>query len=498
MKKHILWILPLVVSVLVVILYQLPHVYRFWFNVRHVLLYGLGAYTLMGLLFSASRILTRSPRISGPLKLGVQGVFGAGFIAGLLILGNLQMRYIELYEVPPLKQCVYYDEHGNLLFASQYPGSCFELEEVGRTEEAGTEVRSFSIEETFSGPGRSVSSIDEEIAVSEYSLDASLNVDVTITYMDKNHIESVEVFAREQQHRTNNHDNAESTIGNTWYKHVKNEVDGSAVTVTTTSGEHSFDSDGHVDVAFPSREEISTQEVVLSSLKYDKDEIAAYIDISRTETTDGVETTELFLTGEHRDVNGPLFMLDFYEDERFNGSTLDAYFEYGTVTFANKVEKRQAAGVDRPEEYREVSFIQTPRIFYGYTWETSDPFVLSAFEADLGPSFDAWRTDYAVDYLETGGSLYSLKDDTTSKIIMTDYGYKVEDYSTRRYSNGSYYPSLEPENVHQVSIFDTPSSTSIPKMYDYEDMLYHPGRLSDHHFYQHNYLLEGHFLFSKD
>ena len=497
MKKNIIWILPLAVFVLVVILYQVPHVYRFWFNVRHVLLYGLGAYVLMGLLFIASKSIFHFFKIPQSLKLALQGVFGMAFIVGLVLLGNLQMHYIELYEVPPLKRCIYYDAHGNLLYMTQYPRQCTELEEVRQRTEDGKEVLAFSLEETFNGPARTYLSSDEGLGISAFDLEATLEVNVSLTYMDKRFVEKVEISAHELQHKTNAYDGAKTTTGKSWVKVVENTMDDEAVTVTVKSGDHSVDSPGHVTMDFPEKGAIPMQEVALSTLKYDKDESTSYVDISKTEFDGEEEVTTRFLRGEYRSVNGPLFMMDFYEGDRFNGSTFDAYFEHDAVTLVNKVESSQWHGVESEQAQREVRFIQTPTLFYDYS-EESEHFVLNAFESDLGRSYDAYDTDYLVDYFETGGSIYAEKEDVTSKFIKTDYGYLVKDYSTRRYSNGSYYPSLEPENTYSVSVFDGASSMSIPAMYDYEAMLYHPGRLTDYHFYQHNFLLEGLFLQTKD
>ncbi|MFW6299060.1 MAG: hypothetical protein ACOC14_05200 [Bacillota bacterium] len=493
MKTKLLWILPLAVLLLIIVLYTMvPHVYRFWFNVRHLLVYGLSGYLLTMGLFLVLKALIAKFNPSKTLKYILVGFFSSGLMASLVLLSNLQMKYIELYEVPPLESCAYYDNYGNFLYATQYEGSCSDPSDVHIETVDGKETLSFMLEETFNGPGRNVSLATENIGVEAYHLESQLNIEVTLTYFDKKQVESVEVLFQETMHKTNDYDGSKTTVGNLEYKLVENTVDENGVTIVTKSSTKTLNENGHRTIDFPEKDTLLKEETSLSSVIYPNDDHSDHIDIARQENTGSDAPVTYILRGEYRTLNEPLFLLDFYEDGRFNGSRLDASFGHDEIMLSSRIERSQWAGVERGQESRRIHFESPPPLFMNETAATDDFYLLSGFKADLNAPVHL-DSSYTIDYREADDSIYAIHDATTSKFKKTDYGFKVEDYSTRRYSNGSYYPTLNMENVQEKVLVDD-VKTTFDTMYDYESMLNHPGQLSDYHFYQWNPLLEGHFL----
>ncbi|MFP4077977.1 MAG: hypothetical protein ACLFUQ_02385 [Candidatus Izemoplasmataceae bacterium] len=493
MKTRLLWILPLAVLLLIIVLYTMvPQVYRFWFNLRHILVYGLSGYVLTMGLFLVLKALLNKFNPSKGVKFTLVGFFSLGLVGFLVLLSNLQMQYITLYEVPPLESCAYYDDHGNFIYASQYEGACSDPSEVHIDEVDGQETLTFMLEETFSGPARTVSLITGDIGVEAYHLEAVMHAEVTITYAAKRHVKSVEVLLQETQHKINDYDGRRTTVGNLEYKRLENEIEENTVTITTKSGSETFNEEGHGTIDFPDKETLNMEETVLQSVVYPKDEHADYIDITKSNPPEeGVPDTYLS-RGEYRTLNDPLFILDFYEDGRFSGTRVDAYYELDAITLSSRNEDDQWAGVEQEQATRMVSFESPKPHFIDGAIALDDFHLLSGFKADLDDSMHPGPS-YTVDYRMTDDETYAIHEGTTSKFLKTDYGFKVEDYSTRRYSNGSYYPSLNMDQAQESVLIEGLDQT-LKTMYDYETMLYSPGRLSDYHFYQRNYLLEGHIM----
>lgn len=493
MKKRILWILPIVVSVFIGILYtQVPYIYRFWFNVRHVLVYGLGAYILVFSIYLSYVFIIKKYDLKRGIRITIISVFSTVVVFGLFFMSELQVKYIELYEVPPLDSCFHYDEFGNFLFASQYPGSCPELEQVKREVIDGKEQLSFVVEEHFTGRVSETKPIENGYLVLEFDAEYSLYVEVKVTYYMKYFVEKIEISSNEIQYRSNEY-GYDITNGYSYQKIVENDFGLSEITTTVSTREYDVTVDGHHIITFPQFHELEENVVKYTSIMFDKDD-TTYIDISKTTYEEEVEVVDVFAKGVYRDLNNPLFMLDFYEGDRFTGNTMDAYFEYGEISIASETNYNQFYGLLPRVEYREVNFIQTPMSLAKYNDGIAGSYMLNRFNVDIDSSLSN-DFDYNVDYYRVDSVSYSIDNNDISKYIKTDYGFRVEEYSTKRNSYGSYYFDLDIGMVYKNGITGVGHLTDVRKMYDYESMLYYPGILTDLHFYQHNYLLEGFFLY---
>ncbi|ERJ11865.1 hypothetical protein [Haloplasma contractile] len=84
------------------------------------------------------------------------GLFKIRMIKGFIIvvtfvtvglISKFQLSYLNNYVIPPLYGCSYYDDYNNLIYNSQYTGSCPELEDVNRIETDEGEVLTFNVSE---------------------------------------------------------------------------------------------------------------------------------------------------------------------------------------------------------------------------------------------------------------------------------------------------------------------------------------------------------------
>jgi hypothetical protein len=132
----------IIIALLVIVL--TPFFQSIWFYVRHIVIFVIIAFLLcFNGYFIGKKFMKKHPIKARTLKVVTLGML---FI-GLVLFSNLQLFYIQNYEIPPLLGCSYYDDHGNLIYNSQIAGSCPKLENLVKNQlENGNEL-SFSVHE---------------------------------------------------------------------------------------------------------------------------------------------------------------------------------------------------------------------------------------------------------------------------------------------------------------------------------------------------------------
>ena len=97
---------------LVVLINGATYFNRNWFNVKHVLFFGLFVYVLLISLYLVYRFfIIRYIKIN-MIKIVLGLLLCTIAVTGTVTASNLQIKYIDKYEIPQLSECTYYDYYG--------------------------------------------------------------------------------------------------------------------------------------------------------------------------------------------------------------------------------------------------------------------------------------------------------------------------------------------------------------------------------------------------
>lgn len=125
MKKILLIGVPTLLLLAIVYFYvAVPTILPTWFATRHILIYMLFTYFTVLVAYVIYNYLLRKTETKAPSIWTVRAMV---FVSTVLVLfggSQLQLYLIDAYEVPPVLGCVYYDKYNNLIYSSQYLGTC--------------------------------------------------------------------------------------------------------------------------------------------------------------------------------------------------------------------------------------------------------------------------------------------------------------------------------------------------------------------------------------
>ena len=113
--------------IIVILLYLVPPVFDWARPLRHLIIYTLIGYGLLGGILKAYDKLEERIYLSS-IKKGI--FFSVSIVVMMMFMfffGKAQLYYIEHYEIPPLISCDYFDSHENLIYSSLYEDVCPEL-----------------------------------------------------------------------------------------------------------------------------------------------------------------------------------------------------------------------------------------------------------------------------------------------------------------------------------------------------------------------------------
>ncbi|ERJ11867.1 hypothetical protein [Haloplasma contractile] len=129
-------------SVVILYLSYQPPFNSVYFIIKHVVFFLLSAYMIIAWVMNMNR-----GRIYN--HTGIKNVIGWIVIVIILIVsfGLFQFIGIKHYSLPPLRGCSYYDDYNNLVYDTQFVGSCPELQNVIEQETVTGNRLSFTVKE---------------------------------------------------------------------------------------------------------------------------------------------------------------------------------------------------------------------------------------------------------------------------------------------------------------------------------------------------------------
>lgn len=498
MKKHIFWIVPMVLFLLLAIFDQGANYFNTtWFNVKHVLLFGLIVYVLLLSLYLVYRFFISRYKEKTILKYSLMIVLSAFAVTVTIISSNLQIQYIEAYEVPQIKECTYYDAYGNALYKPAF-GPCPEIEIITQTQES----LSIKVKENHIGNFYEPVEVDEGIGFRYYEGKIDLDTTIDITYLGPNiqtlsytMYESMEVVKGEMPVTTGimyqvkmvNDFELDDKITTTYETRTLNDID-----LDNGNFPEFADIDPvintYVATLIVAEESQQTDRITFEEITYDEE---------------GIEVTNIFGQGTYQSTNEPVIGVDFYREGIHTGSITDYSFKYDNIIIKSRMESAQSTGVDRYYDERTVFYQSLPYDLYNeepadlniltdtYLFESVD------FEFHKNKTyFDAYDFTYSIEeindevYVKQSNGFYH-------KFVRTEYGTRVEEYEVKKFEFTDLFPEKEDEDMIDVmidaihlNILHTYEMNKVMKIYDYKSIMNAPVVMRDYHFYQHNYLIE--------
>ena len=498
MKKHIFWILPFVIFIILVVSSNgTTYFNRNWFNVKHALFFGLFVYVLIMSLYLVYRFFIISYINKSVIKVSLGLLLCSLAIAGTITASNLQLKYIDKYEVPHLSECTYYDEYGNIIYEAIIE-TCPVLNIKTHTYDS----LSFTVEENYTGRVTEPLIVENGVGYRYYDADINIKVQVDITYRGP-YVETLSYIVYETTDQLDSDTKTglmlKETIVNNF--DIDNQV---TITYSTQKIEISMTNND----TFPSfdtvepviRQYVSTFIIEEGSGQNDPQAII-FDEITFDE--EGLEIINTFGRGQFEKINDPLISVDFYENGIATGNSTDSYFDSNVITIRNSEKKRQSAGADRVYDTRTVTFKDPPVEIYGdgENGILVDTFIFSSFEAELNY---LQASNYLLEHTisSINDELFIYDGDYYTKLVFTDYGVRTEAYYVDQFSwRDMFSDDSESEDVvYSMAIlgFNKRGLTKLLAAYDYKEMLMTPGYLSEYHFYQHNFLIEHIFIDNYD
>jgi hypothetical protein len=485
MRKHLLWIIPLIALLITIFLYtSVPYFYRTWFNVRHALIYFIFAYIIVFGAYQLFLIVVKNmnnfPKVKHILVTMILLV-----VCTILYLSSmLQMKYIDLYEVPPLDSCSYYDTFGNFLYETKYRG-CAEVVDYEET----TDGIKITFVEYYTGIVRKDISVDGSYGYVEVDTSSTRTSTIEMEYVRKGILSSIKRVTYEIQEKSSAVSDVQDVDADIEYDEITIAYDENQISVLMARGIESIQFDNMDEVSLPLLSEIETETTTVTSKMYEENG-ETFIDIFELDD----QEENIFVRGIYRNVNDPLFLLDFYEEGRFNGNSTDIEYDLNTITIGNTVVYNQSSGVESLREERVITFNSAGSIMSEAHMPESDSYTMTSFHAELNDLAFVQKSEFHfvnnTQYRMVFSDLESFEE--VSVFYLEDYGYKVENYALKRYDNGSYYENFDKSYIHYdgflYQFYDD-------RYYNYKDFIYYPGIQGEYHFYQSNPLLEGFLYF---
>ncbi len=493
MKKQMIWIAPLVLFIFLVIFDQATNYFNtVWFNVKHVLFFGLIIYILLIDLYGVYRFFIRRYPSNKTFKYTLLIIVCVLGITGTVLVSHLQIKYITLYEIPQIKETTYYDRYGHVIYKSQL------IENPTLDIHINTNDNlSFSVEEFYEGHMTSSYVSGNEIVQSYYQGEVTIETHVDITYQ-ASYVETLSYTVYKtivEEDKTTGY--IHSTV-------ITNDFSQDDVMITTTK-KRTLEVDLNLDV-YP---EINTIEPQITQYRstlvsQSDDEVSHIIFEEIIYDEDQQEVIDTFAHGYLNTTNENYINIDFYENGLFNGDSTSYNFSYNDIHIRNLDEINRNSSSDIKYDVRDIEFNDLPQAFsqedddFNHIFKT-DVMMFNTFTADLNTILDsAYYYQKSFDFNEINHKMYvNDSQGYYHKFTYTDYGLKAEEFETMTFNFKALFSRKDDQendlidgalyldyNVEHADVLDG---------YDYKQLISYPGLLSNYHFYQHNMLVE-HFI----
>lgn len=497
MKKHIFWIAPLVLFIILLIFDQGASYFNtFWFNVKHVVLFGLIVYVLLIDLYFVYRFFNKRYTTRKKLKVTIALLLCIFGISGTVLISNLQIRYIDLYETPQIKETTYYDRYGNVIYRSDLQ----ESPELNITDNTNDRL-SFTVEENYQGNIVNPYAVEGGVGQIYYQGEISLLTIVDITYQGP-YVETLSYTVYETVTNTGATEPTSSGYINSTYI-INDFSNDDAITITTERRILEIDLIEEDYPELDSIEPVITKHV--GSVVFPDDD-SGEIHITFDEITydqSGEEKLERFANGHFNTSNESYIYVDFYEDGLFTGDSTNFDFSNGYIRIVNRQEVNRNSGLDLSYDQREVLFSGLPYQFEQEDNERNNIFmtdikIFDSFTADLNHAW-ANSSDYnrRLIFNEIQGELFvNDSQGYYDRFIFTDYGLIAQEFEMKTFDFDEFFgrnEESEYEFMEDALFYNndyTYYKVDVLDAYSYRQMITTPGGLSQFHFYQHNYLVE--------
>ncbi|MBI9008463.1 MAG: hypothetical protein JEZ05_00400 [Tenericutes bacterium] len=480
MKKIIIIAIPSVLLMAIIGIYVfIPSILPVWLVIRHVGIYLLFTYvTVLGSVWIYKFLITKA-HTSVRLWL----IRGLVLISGGIILlggSELQLYLVDAYEIPPITGCVYYDKYDNLIYNSQYRGTCPELENLTYTtfspetiQDSLRETLSFDVKET------AFNVIDNE----EHSYHLSVKIELEYEPIDafqvvvgttqEKSIQMIRIESEELVHVRNQETGITSHLQNRYLKIVENEFGemllDSEVTESTTRSTITEYSDSQVytididEIDGLESSDITTLEPVITIQEAIYTEIPDegygfdgetnevlnhYYDIEMTEQVmaNGTESSPII----------------FAEGKRMN--TVNSVNLIPNVPYSQTIGYRSTYGESRWWSFSERYDISKSSVYPSRDVEIGYHYYNDVFQSDELKHLDYYtKTDVkyetteevSIKKYEREESAYLIDQGRSIEVIQTDYGKKLTYFSTNRADDGKYtiYPDTISELIEDDIIY---------------------------------------------
>ncbi len=465
MRKYLFnIIIPFLLLALIIIFYTLiPSVYKTMFIIRHLLIYMFLSYILIYSVFKAYKHLMKNRNISKFTNGLLTGFISLATVTLLVVLSQLQIKYIKEYEIPPLEACAYYDQYFNLIYTSQYRNICPELENIQSGLLDGKETLTFKVTEKPEGSTVPlIASSIEKLGKKVYKKHIMEN-EFEYVYRYKGVIEKVTMTSRTQQYED------DVLVQYSGYKKIiENTFEDTLVTSVQTI--YKYDNVKEVPDFADIVPEVITYISVITPVE--NNESQYLIDLTEIKTIDGIETRHVYAKGTvyHFYDRYEYQIYAYDENDRYDSNSAIYKFTYDKLEIDREApewlgEKREGTFVYENEEL----------LLNKYTR------MVDNFETGL---------DVEVKHYRIKDGFYAVNHLSTSKITEQDYGKKVEYYYTYRYRNKK-YPEVYNNGGTFFYVPDATFSLSLKEMHDYRYMLFDYTRSEHIDYYQFNPLIEG-------
>lgn len=414
----------------------------------------------------------------------------------LILFGGseLQMNFIEDYEIPPVLGCVYYDKYDNLIYNSQYRGTCPILENVVYSTVVSELDSDYVIE-------RLSFEVDEdtfnEINNSEYTNKSSTIIEIIYEPIEQEEtskineklIQRISIDLIEFVNKTDLKTDTTKHTRNRYFKIVENDfgemLDDDVVTesmtrstITEYSDSQSYTIESDVISGLDSTDVTSLEPTItIQEATYTEitDEgytmsndnlLNHYFSINMTEqiTKDTLESdVYLFAEGNRRNTLNSLTLIDYASPF---GKTMGYNARYGESQWWSFSERYDMINYDvYPSKDIEIGYSYYNNVFEGHELRNLEMYTKTDIEYET-------TEEMTIEKYEREESTFLVDENKSIEAIDTDYGRKLMYYSTRRSSNGSYTTLPDSESVLMVSTLVCSDFMPLTMFYNSKEILF--------------------------
>lgn len=468
MKKILLIGVPTLVLLSIIYLYvAVPTILPTWFVTRHILIYILFTYFTLLVAYVLYHYLLQRKEDQTQSIWVIRTMVLVSTILVLLGGSQLQLYLIDAYEVPPLMGCVYYDEYNNLIYSSQYPGTCPEITisyETSFDDEFYYQSMRADIIETISGSHSNLTFDNQMITVME-AVYEPIPKTVNINSISQRLFISVETTITEHSVQQNQDSNEYETILSHTVQRVNNTMSGDYIasldvfTSQTELIEFQYDITlpGHHsrnDISLPDETEMDITRHQILATTLTRNHNYGYC---RLEEVRSCNYYDVLIEAQ---VNGedPIPYAEGFRDNTYQ--ELEFYVPDNPLhKLIYKTTYWGSRWTGQTEEYSTRTIYPNNGVIGYHYDDVTDPYKGTMFKQYYSVTEDYQYDDISVlDFIEQD-TQYVIDDYRNIEVVETEYGLQLLYYSTLRDSTGRYtiYPT-----TGEQSYADKTTSIFIP------------------------------------